>query len=154
MTTPGRPDEPFTHPYQPHQPPGYGYPQQPGGLSQYNPGYPPQPAGYAGYPHQQIDPSAPYGRDPATGQPLSDKSAVAAGLLQLFLGWFGAGRFYIGSTTVAVVQLAGFLVSVFLSIFLIGFVLWTFLGIWVFIDAIMMFTGSVKDGQGRKLRSG
>ena len=29
--------------------------------------------------------------------PDPPKSAVAAGLLQLFFGWFGLGRFYVGS---------------------------------------------------------
>jgi hypothetical protein len=35
---------------------------------------------------------------PVQGPLPAPKSAVAAGLLQLFLGTFGAGRFYIGMT--------------------------------------------------------
>jgi TM2 domain-containing protein len=65
------------------------------------PGYP----SYPGYPGYAVDPQAPFGRDPATGLPLSDKSAATAGLLQLFLGLFGVGRFYIDSTQIAIAQL-------------------------------------------------
>lgn len=124
------------------------------------PGYPPpqsyradpgQPrfSGYPGY----LDPQAPFGRDPATGLPLSDKSATTAGLLQLFFGLFGVGRFYIDTTQIAVAQLC-------LGLFGVLFSLFCFLGlpvllggiIWAIVDAIMMFTGSVKDNYGRILR--
>jgi TM2 domain-containing membrane protein YozV len=101
-------------------PPGYGAPA---------PGYPPQ-GGMPG-----ADPQAPFGRHPLTGQPLSDKSKMTAGLLQLFLGGFGAGRWYLGNTGIAVAQLltcGG-------------------CGIWALIDAIMMLTGKVNDQYGRPL---
>ena len=94
------------------------------------PMYPPAP-GY-GVP----DPSAPWGRHPITGEPYSDKSKLTAGLLELFLGAFGAGRWYLGSNGVAIAQLltcGG-------------------LGIWALIDAIMMLTGNVRDRYGRPLR--
>ncbi len=52
-----------------------------------------------------VDPHAPFGRDPATGLPLSDKSSTMAGLLRLFFGVFGVGRFYIDTTQIAVAQL-------------------------------------------------
>jgi hypothetical protein len=42
---------------------------------------------------------------PVQGPLPAPKSAVAAGLLQLFLGTFGAGRFYIGTTGTAAAQL-------------------------------------------------
>jgi TM2 domain-containing membrane protein YozV len=155
MSTPNQPDPYASQPYQP-----------PGSVSPYNPGYPNQPAAQPGYPSQPaaypgyptpgyaVDPSAPYGRDPATGEPLSDKSAVVAGLLQLFFGVFGVGRFYIGSTTIGALQLGAFLLSFVLCFVLIGIFLLPCVGIWALIDGIMMLTGSVKDGQGRKLRSG
>ena len=54
----------------------------------YPPPYPPPPGQY---PPVYTDPAAPYGRHPLTGEPLSDKSKVIAGLLQL-LGLLGAGR--------------------------------------------------------------
>ena len=56
----------------------------------------PAPTGY--------DPEAPYGRDPVTGRPYSDRQKVIAALLQLFLP-FGTGRFYTGHTGIAVAQL-------------------------------------------------
>ena len=65
-------------PQQPqYQPPPPGYPQQP-------PGYPPP----GQYPPAYMDPAAPYGRHPLTGEPLSDKSKTVGGLLQL-IGLFG-----------------------------------------------------------------
>ena len=84
----------------------------------------------------QPDPSAPYGRHPVTGEPYSDKQKIVAGLLQLFLGGFGAGRFYLGDTGIALAQL-----------FTCGG-----LGIWALIDAIMILMGNVRDKQGRPLR--
>src|SRR3990170_3669962 len=64
-----------------HGPPPPPPPQPPG----YPPSYPP-PAGQ--YPPAYVDPAAPYGRHPLTGEPLSDKSKLVAGLLQL-IGLFG-----------------------------------------------------------------
>lgn len=126
--------------------PSVGYPPAPSGA--YPPAPVPPPPAAPGYaPGYGVDAYAPYGRDPATGEPLSDKTAVAAGLLQLFLGAFGAGRFYIGSTGPAIGQL----VLGILGLPTFG-VTWVIVGIWALVDAIMMFTGSVRDGQGRKLR--
>ncbi len=129
-------------------------PQDPWYPSSAYPGY--------GQPHQwSADPAAPYGRDPATGQPLSDKAASSAGVLQLFLGWFGVGRLYIGSLPIGFLQLGLGVFGAFL--FLTGFfvfaVTWIFAWpfwlastIWAVVDAIMIFSGAVRDGQGRKLR--
>ncbi len=83
---------------------------------------------------------APYGVDPVTGIPFSDKSKVVAGLLQILLGSFGAGRFYTGHTGLAIAQLA-------VSVLTCGVG-----AIWPFIDGIMMLTGKVPDAQGRPLR--
>jgi TM2 domain-containing membrane protein YozV len=159
MSTPNPPGSP---PPEGWQPPGYFPPQGPPipPPSGY-PGYPPQPSypppppypGYAGYAGIPIDPQAPFGRDPATGVPLSDKSATTAGLLQIFLGVFGVGRFYIDSTQIAVAQLL-------LGLFGLVFTLFCFIAspillgsiVWAIVDAVMMFSGSVKDNQGRKLR--
>jgi TM2 domain-containing membrane protein YozV len=131
-----------------------GYPAQPGYPQPYPyPGSPSYP--YAGHPSPgyAVDPQAPFGRDPATGVPLSDKSAVTAGLLQLFLGVFGIGRFYIDSTQIAVLQLCLGMFGVFFSLFcLLGLPVLLGVTVWAVIDAIMMFTGSVKDNFGRKLR--
>lgn len=83
------------------------------------------------------DPNAPFGRDPY-GRPYSDKSKIIAGVLQLLLGCFGAGRFYTGHTGMALAQL-----------FTCGG-----LGIWALIDGVMLLAGSDQaDAQGRILRS-
>ncbi|KPI13369.1 hypothetical protein OK074_8803 [Actinobacteria bacterium OK074] len=81
-------------------------------------------------------PDAPYGFDPQ-GRPYSDKSKLVAGLLQIFLGGFGIGRFYVGSVGVGIAQLltcGGF-------------------GLWALIDGIMFLVSNDRtDKQGRVLR--
>lgn len=156
-TPPNPPGNPPGEPPWGWQPPGYG--SQPNPYSP-PPGYPPPQAypGHAGYPAYPgypgyVDPQAPYGRDPVTGLPLSDKSATTAGMLQLFLGLFGIGRFYIDSTQIAVAQLCLGLFGVLFSLFcFLGFPVLLGGIVWAIVDAILIFTGSVKDIQGRKLR--
>lgn len=83
---------------------------------------------------------APYGIDPVTGMPFSDKSKMLAGLLNILLlpiGICGVGRFYTGHIGLGIAQL------------LVG---WLTCGIWPLIDGIMMLTGKVTDAQGRPLR--
>ncbi|MFD5831215.1 NINE protein [Lentzea sp. NPDC060358] len=121
---PGFPPQP-TQPY---------YPPPTGPQQQY--AVPPPPPGMAGPGMGYGNPAAPYGFDPLTGLPLSDKSKVAAGVLQLFLGNLGIGRFYTGHTGIAVAQLltcGG-------------------CGIWSLIDGIMILVNGGTDAQGRKLR--
>lgn len=87
-----------------------------------------------------MNPAAPYGIDPKTGHPFSDKQKIVAACLQFFLGVFGAGRFYTGHTGLAIAQIA---------------VTWLTCGagaLWPLIDGIMMLTGSVTDSDGRPLR--
>lgn len=81
-------------------------------------------------------PGGQFGGDPY-GPPLSDKSKLVAGLLQLFLGTFGIGRFYLGYTGLGVAML---LLS------------WLTCGIWPLVDAIMILVGKVPDSDGRTLR--
>ncbi|MEU4091333.1 TM2 domain-containing protein [Streptomyces sp. NPDC026673] len=83
---------------------------------------------------------APFGLDPS-GRPLSDKSKVAAGLLGIFLGGLGIGRFYTGHTKIGVLQLV-------VSVVTLGFG-----GLWGFIDGIVRLAGSAPtDAEGRVLR--
>lgn len=89
-----------------------------------------------------IQGDSPYGIDPVTGLPFSDKTKMVAGLLQIFLAGFGAGRFYTGHTGIAIAQIL---------------VTWFTCGvgaIWPIIDGIMMLTGKVPDSDGRPLRDG
>ncbi|NKZ15310.1 NINE protein [Mycolicibacterium septicum DSM 44393] len=130
--------------YAPQGPPAGYSPQGP------PPGYPGQPQPYGAYP---VDPSAPYGRDPLTGEPLSDKSAITAGLLQFFLGGLGVGRFYIGSTNIGAIQLGLTILGIVTSWLIVGIFICLGVGIWALVDSVMMFTRSIPDQYGRKLRS-
>ncbi|GHH83054.1 TM2 domain-containing protein [Streptomyces sp. CB03911] len=75
---------------------------------------------------------------PQNNAQQSDKSKVVAGVLQIFLGGFGAGRFYTGHTGMAIAQLltcGG-------------------LGVWALIDGIIFLTSNDRtDAQGRLLKS-
>lgn len=100
-----------------------------------------------------VDPQAPYGRDQTTGLPLSDRSVTTAGLLQFFFGVFGVGRFYIDSTQIAVAQLCVGLFGVLFSLFcFVGLPVLLGSIVWAIVDAILIFTGNVKDNHGRKPR--
>jgi TM2 domain-containing membrane protein YozV len=126
-TPPPPPQQPT---YQP-PPPGYQPP----------PGYPP--AGQ--YPQPYADPMAPYGRHPLTGEPLSDKSKIVGGLLQLIglFGLVGIGRIYLGYTGLGIAQLVVGLITCGLGAI-----------IWGIIDAVLIFTDKVRDPEGRPLREG
>ncbi|MDC3727930.1 TM2 domain-containing protein [Rhodococcus sp. Rp3] len=152
----------YTGPQGSHQAPGYGPPPQggqgygppPQGGQGYGPppqggqGYGPPP-GYGvmpayGYPDPSNpygrDAAAPFGRDPYTGEPYSDKSKVTAGVLEILLGPFGAGRFYLDQPGTAVAQIAVTWLTCGIG------------GIWPLIDGILMLTGKVRDKNGRQLR--
>lgn len=122
------------------QPPAGGGYGQPGPHAPYGTPYGAQPPGPAA--GGMVNPHAPYGVDPVTGMPFSDKTKMIAGLLQLLLGGFGAGRFYTGHMGIAIAQIA---------------VTWLTCGlgvIWPVIDGVMMLSGKVTDAEGRPLRDG
>jgi TM2 domain-containing membrane protein YozV len=77
---------------------------------------------------------------PVTGEPLSDKNKLVAGLLGIFLGGLGVGRFYMGDTTTGVLQLV-------VSVLTCGIG-----SLWGFIDGIIILVNGGYDGQGRRLR--
>jgi TM2 domain-containing membrane protein YozV len=108
----------------------------------------PQPYGWAPPP----DPMAPFGRDPITGQSYSEKSKVVAGLLQIFLGTYGVGRFYTGHTSTAVTMLVLSIVGILLAIVFIGYFMLMGVWIWSLIDGIRLLTGRETDAQGLLLR--
>jgi len=110
------------------------------------PPYTPPPGAFPhAYPSAYVDPAAPYGRHPLTGEPLSDKSKVVAGLLQLvgLFGLVGIGRIYLGYTGLGIAQLIVGLVTCGLGAV-----------IWGIIDAVLILTDRVRDPQGRPLRDG
>jgi TM2 domain-containing membrane protein YozV len=110
---------------------------------------PPYAYGYAGVP------GAPYGVHPVTGVPYSDKTKVAAGLLQLllpFVGICGVGRLYAGHMAIGLIQLIGIFIGYVLLFVLIGFLVVPAIWLWTVIDGIVMLAGEPTDGFGRPLR--
>ena len=129
----------------PPYPPPY-YPPPPGQFPP--PVYPPP--GF--YP----DPAAPYGRHPFSGEPLSDKSKVVAGLLQLLglVGFLGIGRLYLGYNGLGIAQLIiGLVGGIVIGMLTcgIGFLIPV---VWGIVDAVLILTDKVRDPQGRPLRDG
>lgn len=117
--------------YSSYSQPGAGYPGQ---GQQGSPG---QPGTYQAAPGQ---PGSPYGYDPVTGLPYSEKSKLVAGLLGILLGGLGVGRFYTGHVGIGVAQL------------IVTFVTLGFGSLWGFIDGIIMLAGNAKDSNGLPLR--
>jgi len=68
----------------------------------------------------------------------NSKSVGVAYLLWLFLGGFGAHRFYLGQTGTAVAQLILTLIGAITAIIGIGFVLLFIVGIWMLVDAFLI----------------
>jgi hypothetical protein len=116
---------PWPQPATAYPPPAVGYPQP--GVA-----YP-----VAAYQVAAVPvPYSPFGYD-RLGRPLSNKSKIVAGLLQIFLGVFGVGRFYTGHVGMGVAQLltcGGW-------------------GFWALIDGILFLTSSHRtDARGRILK--
>lgn len=77
--------------------------------------------------------------------PVGGKSKVAAGLLGIFLGCFGAHNFYLGYSGKAVAQLLITLLTCGIGSIVSG--------IWGFIEGIMILTGSINmDSDGNLLK--
>jgi hypothetical protein len=138
---PENPEPDPTQPLDPSQPAGSTPPPPP-------PPTPSAPApGYAGYTPPGapvgaygVSSSAPYGLDPRTGIPYSDKQKLIAGLLQILLP-FGIGRYYIGDTKIGVWQTVATVLTCGLA------------HIWVLIDGILMLVhDDTKDAHGYILR--
>lgn len=67
---------------------------------------------------------------------MEAKSKVTAALLCWFLGFLGIHRFYLGHTTIGIIQI----------------ITCGGLGIWAIVDFIMILTGNLKDSNGQSLR--
>jgi len=75
----------------------------------------------------------------ALAEPISERSKVTAGLLGIFLGGFGAHRFYLGYTGIGVLM-------IFATICCgVGV-------IWGFVEGIMCLAGAMRDVDGKRLR--
>ena len=114
-------------------------------------GYGGNPASYGGNPGPYGGNPAPYGGHPGAygGQPpyggpppygASEKSPIVAGLLALFLGQFGAHKFYLGYSTEGLILLGGTIVSFVLAFVLIGFFGLMAIGIICLVEAIIYLT--------------
>lgn len=80
---------------------------------------------------------APYGIEPTTGIPYSDRHKAVAGLLQILLPC-GLGRLYSGQVGIGLAQLVT-------SFFAVGV-------LWAFVDGIVILAGRPVDQHGRPLR--
>jgi TM2 domain-containing membrane protein YozV len=86
-------------------------------------------------------PQAAYSPSGQTQACQTAKSKVVAGLLGIFLGSIGIHRFYLGYTTIGIIQIV-----VTILTFGIG-------GLWGFIEGILIFAGTInRDAQGIPLR--
>ena len=128
------PPPPQFQPQPPYQQPAAPFPPQAHTPQQYYgapPGYPQQP------PMMQHMYAA------APGGPL--KSKFVAVVLALLLGPLGIHNFYLGRNAIAICQLL-------ISICTCGWGAFFVILPWIFVEAIMIFTGSLKDGLGRPLQ--
>jgi len=122
-------------------------PEEAAGSTPPPPPPPPPTPGYAGYTAPGVpagaygvSSQAPYGLDPRTGIPYSDKSKIVAGLLQILLP-FGIGRYYIGDNKIGIWQTVATVLTCGLA------------HIWVLIDGILMLVhDDAKDVHGYILR--
>ena len=69
------------------------------------------------------------------------KSKIVAGLLGVLVGEFGIHRFYLGYTTIGIIQIVVTILTLGIG------------GLWGFIEGILILVGNInKDAQGRPLK--
>ena len=66
------------------------------------------------------------------------KSTLIAYLLLIFLGWFGAHRFYLGQTGTAIAQLILMIGGTVLTVVLIGIPMLAIGGVWLLVDLFLI----------------
>ncbi len=81
-----------------------------------------------------------HSQDISRGMHASPRSKVVAGLLGLFLGGFGAHRFYLGYMGIGLIQLFLLPLTCGASV------------LWGFVEGVLCLTGSIPDVDGRPLR--
>lgn len=87
-----------------------------------------------------------------TQQAVSDKSKLAAALLCVFFGTLGVHRFYLGRVGSGLLMLFSTVIGLFATVVFFGFGILSIVGIWAFIDFILILCDNLTDAQGRKLR--
>ena len=76
-----------------------------------------------------------------TPEIAGQKSKIVAGLLGIFVGEFGIHRFYLGYTTIGIIQIVVTILTLGIG------------GLWGFIEGILILVGNInKDAQGRPLK--
>jgi TM2 domain-containing membrane protein YozV len=137
MSDAAPPPPPEPGPQQPYVPPaygpGHGPPQGPPYGTAYGPAYGPTPP-YYGYPPGYVSPEF----DPFA------KSKVVAGILGIVLGGFGIHRFYLGFTTIGILQIVVTLLTCGLG------------ALWGFVEGILYLVGAsgfTTDSTGRPLKN-
>ncbi|MDD4984606.1 MAG: TM2 domain-containing protein [Dehalococcoidales bacterium] len=107
----------------------------------------------------------------AVGSDISPKSRLAATLLAVFLGAFGAHRFYLGkygsAAGMLILTIIYFIVAgvtgtgimfqpnlAMMNLWALGFALIPLMivGIWAFVDFIVVVSGHMRDGKGRRVK--
>lgn len=86
--------------------------------------------------------SAPPGPMPVPSQ--DNTWLVVAILLGIFLGMFGAHRFYLGHTNTAVAMLVLTLFGILTSCLVVGYFVLLGVSIWAIVDVICIATGSLR----------
>ncbi len=104
------------------------------------PGQTPTAAGSDRSPPGSAPPPGPQLIHAPTGLPFSDKGRKTAGLLQILLGGFGVGRFYLGYPKIAILQTLATWLTCGAGV------------LWPIIDGVRMLEGRVPDAKGRPLR--
>ena len=88
----------------------------------------------------------------------TDKRILPAFILQLFLGYFGAHRFYIGRPVSGIIQLILCIVGFFQvqqrsrDSHEMGGILLLIWAVWFIIDFVRIVTGSITDGYDRRIQ--
>ena len=85
---------------------------------------------------------------------ISPKSRLTTTLLCVFLGIFGAHRFYLGKTGTAVGMLIlGILYLATVWLWGLGFLFLLAVGIWALIDFIYAVSGNMRDKEGKLIKN-
>lgn len=86
-----------------------------------------------------------------TAPVVSDKKKIVAALLAFFLGALGIHNFYLGHKKKAIIQLVLYIVGWATAAIGIGFVFTGAVGIWAFVEFIMILMGKIDDAEGKPL---